>query len=88
MQPSFWRFCPSPPRMLGIVARHTRQTQVNNEILCELMEAIFATMVALGNSGLEVECADGKVQLCFPRLVAWSADQLENVTLHGIQQNQ
>ena len=39
------------------------------------MEAIFAPMVALENSGIEIECADGKVQLCFPRLVAWIADQ-------------
>ena len=52
------------------------------------MEAIFAPMVALGISGLEVECTDRKVRLCFPRLVAWMADHLENVTLHGIQQNQ
>ena len=88
MQPSFWRFCPSPPKMLGIVARDARQRQVNNEMLCELMEAIFAPMVALGNSGLEVECADRKVRLCFSRLMAWIADHLGNVTSHGIQQNQ
>ena len=74
--------------MLGIAARDAWQRQVNDEILCELMEAIFAPMVALENSGLEVEYTDGKVGLCFPRLVAWIADHLENVTLHGIQQNQ
>ena len=74
--------------MLGIAARDARQRQVNNEILCELMEAIFAPKVALGNSGLEVVCADGKVPLCSPGLVAWIADHLENVTLHGFQQNQ
>ena len=79
---------PVPPKMLGIAARDARQRYVNNESLCELMEARFAPKVALGNSGLEVECADGKVRLCFPRLVAWIADHLENVTLHGIQQNQ
>ena len=79
---------PVPPKMLGVAARDARQRQVNNEILCDLMEAIFAPIVALKNSGLEVECADGKVRLCFPRLSAWIADHLENVTLHGIQQNQ
>ena len=88
MQPSFSHFCPSPPKILGIAARDARQRKVNNEILCELMEVIFAPIAALGNSGLEVECADGKVRLCFPCLAAWIADHLENVTLHGIQQNQ
>jgi hypothetical protein len=79
---------PVPPKMLGVAVRDARQRQVNNEILCDLMEAIFAPMAALGNTGLEVECADGKVRLCFLRLSAWIADHLENVTLHGIQQNQ
>ena len=51
---------PVPPKMLGVAARDARQRQVDNEILCELMEAIFAPMAALGNSGIEVECADGK----------------------------
>ena len=45
-------------------------------------------MAALGNSGIEVECVDEKDRLCFPRLPAWIAAHLENVTLHGIQQNQ
>ena len=84
----FLAVLPVPPKMLGIAASDARQRQVNNEILCELMEAIFAPMVALGNYGLEVECADGKVGLCFPLLVAWIAYHLENVTLHDIQQNQ
>ena len=75
-------------KMLGVAPRDARQRQVNNEILCEQMEAIFAPMVALGNSGIEVERADGKVRLCFPRLVALIADHLENVRLYGIQQNQ
>jgi len=52
------------------------------------MEAIFAPIVALENFRLEIECADGKIQLCFPRLSPWITDYLENVTLHGIQQNQ
>ena len=79
---------PVPPKMLGLAARDVQQKKVNNEILCELMEAIFAPMAALGKSGLEVECADGKVRLFLPRLAAWIADHLENVTLHGIQQNE
>ncbi|KAG0133447.1 hypothetical protein HOY82DRAFT_538187 [Tuber indicum] len=49
-----------PPKMLGVTAREARQRQVNNEVLGNLMEAIFAPMVALGYSGIEVECGDGK----------------------------
>ena len=52
------------------------------------MEAIFAPMAALGDSGLAIESADGKVRLCFLRLSAWIAGHLENVALHGIQQTQ
>ena len=88
MQPVPLTLLPVPPKMLGIAARDAQQRQVNNEILCELKEAIFALIVALGNSRLQVECADGKVRLCFPGLVVRIADHLENVTLHGIQQNQ
>ena len=52
------------------------------------MEAIFAPMAAWGDSALEMKCANGKVLWCFLRLSAWIADYLENITLHGIQQNQ
>ena len=52
------------------------------------MTPIFVPIVALENSEHEVECTYGKVQLCFPHLSAWIVDHLENVTLHGIQQNQ
>ena len=65
---------PVPLKMLGIAARDAQERQVNNEIHCELMEAILARMVALGKSGLKVECADGKFQLCFPPLVLWIED--------------
>ena len=79
---------PILPKMLGIAARDARQKKVNNDIPCELMEVIFAPMVVPGNSELEVAYTDGRVPLCFPRLAAWIADHLENVKLHGIQQNQ
>ncbi|KAG0138782.1 hypothetical protein HOY82DRAFT_595293 [Tuber indicum] len=79
---------PVHPKMLGVMARDAHHREINNEILGDLMEAIFAPMVALRDSGIEVECADRKVRLCFPRLAAWIADHLENITLHGIQQNQ
>jgi len=59
--------------MLGLAARDAQQRQVNNKILCALMEAIFAPIVALVNDGLDIECADGKVQnvLYASRLGLW-----------------
>jgi len=65
--------------MLGVVARDARPRRVNIEILYDLMEAMFIPMAVRGDSGLEMECADGKVRLCFLRLSAWIIDHLENV---------
>ena len=61
---------PVTPKMLGVEPRDAQQRQVNNESLCELMEAILALIIGLGSSGIEVQCAYGKVRLCFPRLMA------------------
>ncbi|KAG0644303.1 hypothetical protein HOY80DRAFT_1075254 [Tuber brumale] len=79
---------PGPPEMLGVTSRESRQRLVNNEILCELIEAIFTPIGEVPEVGIEIECADGKVRQCFPHLAACIADHLENVTWHGIQQNQ
>ncbi|KAG0644729.1 hypothetical protein HOY80DRAFT_1097389 [Tuber brumale] len=48
---------------------------------------IYLTIGEVAEVGIEIECAYGKVPQCFPHLAAWIADHLENVTLHGIQQN-
>ena len=70
---------PVPLKMLGVAVRDARQRQINNEILCDLIEAIFTPMAALGNSGLEVECTDGKVQLCFLKSLFLFHMQIEEV---------
>jgi len=31
-----------------------------------------------------MDCADGKIRLCFPFLSAWIADHAEHAALHGI----
>ncbi|KAG0632929.1 hypothetical protein HOY80DRAFT_854248, partial [Tuber brumale] len=79
---------PVPPKMVGVASRDSRQQLVNNEILCELIETIFTPIGEVAEVGIEIECADGKVRQYFPCLATWIADHLENVTLHGIQQNQ
>jgi len=79
---------PVLPKILGVATRNAQQKQVKNDILCDLIEVIFAPIVAQENSRVEVECIDGKVQLSFPHLSAWIVDHLENVRLKGIQQYQ
>ncbi|KAG0639401.1 hypothetical protein HOY80DRAFT_1074395 [Tuber brumale] len=49
---------------------------------------IYLIIGEVAEVGIEIERADGKVRQCFPHLAAWIADHLENVALHGIQQNQ
>src|SRR5204863_10035848 len=34
--------------------------------------------------GLRVECGDGMLRQCFPRLAAWLADHMEHVDLMGL----
>ncbi|KAG0632957.1 hypothetical protein HOY80DRAFT_1006392 [Tuber brumale] len=65
---------PVPPKILGVASRDSRQQLVNNEILCELIEAIFTPIGEVAEVGIEIECADGKVPQYFPRLAAWIAD--------------
>ena len=51
------------------------------------MEKIFEPLASANEHGVEIKCGDGNVHLCFPRLAAWIADHMENVTLHRIAQN-
>jgi len=43
---------PVPLKLLGVAARDARQSQVDNEILYDLMEVIFAQMAAWGTPDL------------------------------------
>jgi len=38
-------------------------------------------------NGYEMVCRDGNFRLCFPKLVCWLADHMENATLYGIASN-
>ncbi|KAG0641328.1 hypothetical protein HOY80DRAFT_999419 [Tuber brumale] len=78
---------PVPSKMLGVASQDSRQRPVKNKILSELIEAIFTPTGAVAEVGIEIQCADGQVPQCFPRLAAWIANYLENITLHRIPQN-
>ena len=79
---------PFPWKMLGVVARDAWQRQVNNEILHNLLERIFAPVAAGRDSGLQIECPDGNLGLCFVHHTPGIADHLENVTIYSIRQNE
>jgi len=78
---------PIPPKMTGAASKDRKQRETNHEILRDLMEEIFEPLASANEHGVKITCGDGNVRLCFPRLAAWIADHMENVTLHGIVQN-
>ena len=78
---------PISPKMTGTASKDRRQWERNHEILRDLMEEIFEPLGNANEKGVEIACGDGNVRLCFPRLAAWIADHMENVTLYGIIQN-
>jgi len=60
---------------------------VNTDTLQDVFEFIFAPLQHVELHGVPIDCADRKVQRCFPILSARVADHVENVTLHGLQSN-
>jgi len=60
---------------------------VNADTLQDVFELIVAPLQHAALDGVPIDCADGKVQRCFPILSAWVADHMENVTLHGLKSN-
>jgi hypothetical protein len=64
-----------------------RQRKMNADTLQDVFELIFAPLQEMAQAGIPIDCADGKVRLCFPILSAWIADHMENVALHGLKTN-
>jgi len=58
--------------------------QTMYDILTQLLKPLSD---AACQSGYEMVCGDGNVWLCFPKLVCWLADYMENARLHGIVSN-
>jgi len=58
--------------------------QTTHNVLTQLLKPLSD---AACQSGYEMICWDGNVQLCFPKLFCWLADHMENPTLHGIASN-
>ena len=48
-------------KRLSVATRDAQQRQVNNKIICDLIISIFALIVTLENSRLDVECSNRKL---------------------------
>jgi len=64
-----------------------RRRGINADTVQDVFELIFAPLQDVAHVGIPIDCADGKVRLCFPILCVWMADHMENVALHGLKTN-
>jgi len=80
----YYRFHPNSPSPLKPA---DAREKVNADSLQDVFELIFAPLQDVAHVGIPIDCADGKVRLCFPILSAWIADHRENVALHGLTTN-
>jgi len=78
---------PIPPKLSKSSKVDHCQRKINTDILQDVFELIFAPLQGVAHSGVPIDCADGKVRLCFPILSAWIADHMENVALRGLKSN-
>jgi len=78
---------PVRPKLSKFSNADRRQRTINAHTLQDVFELIFAPLQDVVHVGIPIECANGKVRLCFPILSAWIADYMENVALHRLKTN-
>ena len=78
---------PVPPKHSKSTKPDQYQRQVNTNTLQDIFEFFFATLQHAALDGAPIDCADRKVQRCFPIFSLWVADYMENVTQHGLKSN-
>jgi len=78
---------PIPPKPSKSSKAAERQWKINADTLPDVFELIFAPLPGVAHSGVPIDCANGKVRLCFPIRSAWISDHMENVALHGLKSN-
>jgi len=73
---------PVPPKLTG-ESTHVdeAQWQINADALWAGFDLVFALLQQIAQEGMVMDCGDGKIQLCFPILLAWRGD---HATLHRI----
>ena len=76
---------PVPPKLSHESASADKiQQQMNADALQVLFDLILAVLQEIANDDAVMDCADGKMRLCFPSLSAWIADHTEPTILNGI----
>jgi len=78
---------PIPPTLSKSSKADQSQRKINADTLQDVFELIFAPIQGVAHSCVPIDCADGKVRLCFPILSPWMADHMENVALHWLKSN-
>jgi len=63
------------------------QWQMKANALQAVFNLILAPLQEIAEDGAVMDCADGKMPLCFPILSAWIADHVEHTILHRIASN-
>jgi len=76
---------PIPPKIAKSSSADKLQRPINANTLRGVFELIFAALNGAVREGTPIDCADGKIQRCFPIMSGWIADPMENITLHGVR---
>jgi len=64
---------------------HEQQaSQTVHEVFTHLLKPLFDTRC---QTGCKIICANGNVDLCFPKLFCWVANYMENAIIHTIASN-
>ena len=63
------------------------QRQINADTLGGVFKLLFEPLQKAALEGVNIDCAEGKVQICFPILSAWIADHEDNLAVHRIKAN-
>ena len=78
---------PISPKQSKSSKADQHQRQINADTLRDVYEFILSPLQDPARDGVPIDCADGKVQRCFPILAGWIVDHMENVALHRIKSN-
>jgi len=78
---------PVPPKLSKFSKPDQRQRKIYADTLRPVFELICAPIQDVAHVGIPIDCADGKVRLCFPILSSWIVDHMENVAHHRLKTN-
>jgi hypothetical protein len=73
---------PVPPKKGVLTASAIARV---NTVIQEALHDVLRPLEAIFNTGIEMNCGDGHIRHCFPRLGAWIADHMEYVVLLSLK---